>query len=247
MKKLLLLFALFIVTATSAQAAPAGVRLKYDLTVWDVSIGTMRIDIVRDLQTYKMTMSGGFGGIAALFSTGDGTMNANGLIEKGKIVPLYMHQNVAWDDEPRTIEIKFKNGTATDYIIMPPYNFNPDNRHALDPSTLHDVRDPLSATVQLHNPNISVCSHEARVFDGRERYDLQMVPNPENPWHCRVTPKLISGYKKKHDYPKDAPKTFDMYFTTVMDDMFLIPKLTVRPMSVGTVKIKLKSVTPLVF
>lgn len=247
MKKLLLALMFLLVAVPAAHATPVGVRLKYDLTVWDISIGTMRIDIIRDADTYKMTMSGGFGGIAALFSTGDGTMNANGLIEGGKIVPLYMHQNVAWDDEPRTIEIKFKDGTATDYTITPPYNFNPDNRHALDPATLKNVRDPLSATVQLHNPAVSVCSHEARVFDGRERYDLQMVADPANPWHCRVTPKLISGYKKKHDYPKDAPKTFDMYFTTVMDDMFLIPQLTVRPMSVGTVKIKLKSVTPLVF
>lgn len=227
---------------TSAWAAPRTAKLTYDITVWDVPIGEMHITIALDDDTYQMKMSGGFGGIAALFSTGDGNMEANGIIRKNQIVPHYMHQNVAWDDVPRTITIQFDDEKVTDYKIDPPYNFNPDNRHALDPATLAGVRDPLSATIQIHDWAVPACSHVAKVFDGRERYDLMMVADPKDPWRCKVTPKLIGGYKKKHDLPKDAPKTFEMHFRTILNDRVLVPWLTKRPMQVGNVRIKLTKV-----
>lgn len=241
MRRSILALLLLLTTALPAQAAQT-VKLTYDIRVWDIGIGTMKIYITRDLASYQMYMKGGFGGIAALFSTGDGKMQANGMVDGNTIIPLYMHQNVAWDDEPRTIEIHFKDGNVDTTKIDPPYTSNPDNRHPLDLATLKGVRDPLSATIQLHDDKVPVCSHEAKVFDGRERYDLDMVADPSDPWHCRVTPHLISGYKKKHDLPENKPPTFDMYFTTVMDNTILVPKLTIRPMSVGRVKIELTKV-----
>lgn len=241
MKKFLL--GLMLLVATMPAHAAQTARLTYDIKVWDIPIGTMVMTITRDLAAYEMQMSGSFGGIAALFSTGDGKMQASGTMIGGKVLPFYMHQNVAWDDEPRTIEMHFKDGRVADYKIDPPHKFNPETRHALDPMTLADVRDPLSATIQLYDPAKSACDYPVRVFDGRERYDLQMVPDANDKWHCRVTPQLISGYKKKHDKEENKPQSFDMYFTTIMNDTLLVPKLTVRPMAVGRVKIELADVT----
>lgn len=245
MKFAALLCLMFLMAVPAQASTTSAVRLVYDIKVWDIPIGTMTMDIRRDLASYDLRMQGSFGGIAALFATGDGDMRASGTIENNKIVPFHLHQNVAWDDVPRTIEMWFKDGAVERYEVTPPHKFNPETRHALDPATLADVRDPLSATIQLHDPQKGVCDYPVRVFDGRERYDLQMVANDNDRWHCRVTPKLISGYKKKHDQPEHAPQSFDMYFTTVLNDSIVVPRLTVRPMAVGRVKIELAKVKPL--
>lgn len=229
-----------LLTAIGTLILPAGAMAAtytYNITALDLPIGTASIQIDNPGGDYHIGLSGAFTGMVAVFVGAKGNIDINGHQEFNRPAPLHADGTVAWGEKPRRTVVDFDNGTPTKIDVQPPYNYNPKKRVPLDPATLTDVVDPLTAMMRPLLDGKLDCNARPRIFDGHERYDLQFSPTA-NPMACHAQPINISGYDRKYD-ESNLPRPLDITFTQIEGEQFAIPSKIVRQLVFGKVLIEL--------
>ena len=236
MKKAFFL-AFMMLWVTPAQART--IDLTYDIRFMGFSIGDIHYRIVLDGDSYTLTFDGGFGGLVGLFADADGKATTTGRLVGGRVVPSRMDQTVAWGEKQRQIWIAFNaTGDVIDYGANPHYSA--EGRAPVTPDMLIDVRDTLSAMLYEVHAGQEFCARTVRVFDGRERYDLNH--EPVGAMQCRVTPVQIGGYKLNDADAKNPPRPFKMTFIALNGGALAVPYKTVKPFTIGNATIKLAKI-----
>ncbi|MGE3771127.1 MAG: DUF3108 domain-containing protein [Bdellovibrionales bacterium] len=242
MKNHLLALTLLAFLAPLNEARAATTDLTYDIAFWGLPIGTIHYRIVQEDNRYTLTFDGGFGGLVGLFADAGGKATTRGIIKNGRILPQRMEQDVQWGEKLRKVWIQFDDdGNVAEYGADPVYS--PEGRAPVTASMLEDVLDSLSAMI-LTPPVFGkdFCDRTQRVFDGRERYDLQFSPT-DTAMKCKITPTQLGGHKINDEDAENPPRPFKMTFTTIAGGQLAVPEKTIKPFTLGNATIKLVKVS----
>jgi hypothetical protein len=170
-----------ILALLEAGPAQAQGRLdaRYTVTLGGISIGkgAWVIDIA-DTQ-YTAAASGATTGLLRVIASGQGTSASRGLIVRGAPVPASFAASITSNKKTEEIRMTLGSGDVKEAVITPSPPPDPQrvpvteahHRGVTDPMTASLIRVPGNG-----NPlGPHACPRIVSVFDGRIRYDLEMV------------------------------------------------------------------------
>jgi hypothetical protein len=175
---LALAIAITLVASPPAQAQ-GKLEASYLATLAGIPIGKGRwtIDIAED--RFTTTASGATAGLLRVFTSGEGSSTARGVMAAGKPVPTNFTASVTADKSIEEFRMILNAGDVKDVSVVPPPQPNPE-RVPLTEAHRRGVMDPMSASLipvpgKANPMNPEACQRTLAVFDGRMRYDLRLV------------------------------------------------------------------------
>jgi hypothetical protein len=151
----------------------------YVVTLGGVPVGkgSWNIDVQDD--QFTATATGATSGLLRVFASGSGNSAAHGTISGGQPVASTYASTIVADNRADQVRILFNGGAVKDYLADPPTMPNPD-RVPLTDLNRKGVLDPMTASLIRVAGNgdtfvPEACQRTLPVFDGRMRYDLQLV------------------------------------------------------------------------
>jgi hypothetical protein len=174
-----------VLIAVLVDAGPHGARAQgkldaaYVATLAGVPIGkgTWSIDVSDD--QFTATANGATSGLLRVFASGQGSSAAHGSVSGGQPIASTYASTIIADNKSDQVRILFSGGAVKEYLVDPPTMPNPDRvpltdahrKGVLDPMTASLIR--VAGTGDTFVPE--ACQRTLPVFDGRMRYDLQLV------------------------------------------------------------------------
>jgi Protein of unknown function (DUF3108) len=143
-----------------------------------------------------------------------------------------------------------KNGVES-IAIDPPAPAAPETV-PLKPEHLVNVLDPLSAVLALtQDTGVAPCERKVQIFDGKQRFDLQLVYRRQDPIEgttetaavCRVKYLPIAGFRATEETANLARTTgIEISFRRVANAKLFVPQKIVLPTLAGNAEISVQSV-----
>lgn len=119
-----------------------------------------------------------------------------GNIINNQVVPEYYIYKSVKNENERTIEFFYDNGSISQVIVEPPYS-NTDITKVESESITESV-DPVTMFFNLTNFNfLNNCDSILKIYDGKRRYNL-IISDPvitEQSIKCKIVQDKIAGYK----------------------------------------------------
>ncbi|HEY6255516.1 MAG TPA: DUF3108 domain-containing protein [Xanthobacteraceae bacterium] len=175
----LVLIAAAIDADSSFAHAQGKLDANYVVTLAGVPLGkgSWSIDVTDD--QFTATASGATSGLLRVFASGQGSSVAHGGVSGGQPVASTYASNIVADNRSDQVRILFSGGAVKEYLADPPTMPRPD-RVPLTDAHRKGVLDPMTASLLRVPGNgdtfvAEACQRTVPVFDGRMRYDLQMV------------------------------------------------------------------------
>lgn len=170
------LAALLLVTAAPARANDGRVSADYAVSFIGIPIGTGTMVSTTDGTNYRTTLTARVTGIAALFAGGSGTAVATGRVTSAGVAPGTFNAEIRTRGKVEAVEIGMAGGQVRS-VTRTPNNPLPPNLSPVTEEHLRGVLDPLSSGIFLARGDGPVtgeaaCDRHARIFNGRERFDL---------------------------------------------------------------------------
>jgi hypothetical protein len=151
----------------------------YVVTLGGVPIGkgSWTIDVQDD--QFTATAGGATSGLLRVFASGQGNSAAHGSVSGGQPAPSTYMSSIVADNKSDQVRVLFSGGNVKEYLADPPTIPVPD-RVPLTEANRRGVLDPMTASLirVAGNGDVFVpeaCQRTLPVFDGRMRYDLQLV------------------------------------------------------------------------
>jgi hypothetical protein len=151
----------------------------YVVTLGGVPVGkgAWSIDVQDD--QFTATASGATSGLLRVFASGQGNSAAHGSIANGQPVASSYASSIVADNRADQVRVLFSGGNVKEYLADPPTIPNPD-RVPLTDASRKGVLDPMTASlIRVAGTGDTfvpeACQRTLPVFDGRMRYDLQLV------------------------------------------------------------------------
>ncbi|MGH6726942.1 MAG: DUF3108 domain-containing protein [Pseudolabrys sp.] len=166
-------------------ATPVAVRAQgkldaqYAVTIAGITIGkgSWVVDITDT--HYTSAANGATAGLVRVFSHGHGVSVAHGTLHAGAPQSSTYVSTVVSSKKTDDVRLTLDKGDVTDSRLDPPQEDDPD-RVPITEQHQHGILDPMTAAL-LRTPgngnplSPEACKHSLPVFDGRLRYDLQLV------------------------------------------------------------------------
>jgi len=175
----LVLIAMLVDAGSQNARAQGRLDATYGVTLSGVPIGkgSWSIDISDD--QFTATASGGTSGLLRVFASGQGNSAAHGGVSGGQPIASTYSSSIVSDNRSDQVRILFSGGAVKDYLADPPTIPSPD-RVPLTEAHRKGVLDPMTASLIRVSGNgdtfvPEACQRTLPVFDGRMRYDLQLV------------------------------------------------------------------------
>ena len=193
--------ALAVLSAQPAQA-DREVRLRYVISLAGLTIGDAAFRYAVGVDDYQIDYTGRF---SFLFWSADLDSGAAGSLRDDVLMPARYRLRVN-SEETRQIVLDFNgDGTVERWSVDPPFDADepePEPRVPIDPASLVDVHDPLSALV-VPDPDgrlstDALCAQERRIFSGATRFDLVpdgAAPGDDGSVTCRFRYRPVSGHR----------------------------------------------------
>ncbi len=173
------LIAMLTAAGSGCVQAQGKLDAAYVVTLGGVPVGkgSWNIDVQDD--QFTATATGATSGLLRVFASGQGNSAAHGSISGGQPVASTYASTIVADNRADQVRILFSGGTVKDYLADPPTMPNPD-RVPLTDANRKGVLDPMTASLIRVAGNgdtfvPEACQRTLPVFDGRMRYDLQLV------------------------------------------------------------------------
>jgi hypothetical protein len=169
---------LLVAPSEVANSATGSVSALYSLALGPFRLGQATAQSVFDESGYAVTISGEVAGLARLFSDAHATLSSNGRLSGGKVLPQTFLLDSWEGDSYVGVRMELDRGAVTGVELVPPLEDDPD-RVPLAPPHRRGVLDPVSAFIMPlpvgHAPDgPSACNRSLPVFDGWQRFDLQL-------------------------------------------------------------------------
>lgn len=220
------LAALMLATLPTGPAHAAGrLEARYVLTVAGVELGRGAVTLKADESTYEVSGSGRISGVLRAVSSGKGQIAARGHLTDTKMVPQVYAMHAESEGKKERARIAMASGGVTSTDVHPPLRAIPDRVPVAD-KVLRNIVDPVSGafvyipgTGDLFAP--SSCDRALPVFDGRQRYDLQLsfkrkesvkTKGYEGPaLVCQVRYTPVAGHRQNRETVKYMQDNEDMF------------------------------------
>lgn len=219
--------AALLLAALSTGPAHAAGRLdaRYVLTVAGVELGRGAVTLKADDSTYEVSGSGRISGVLRAVSSGKGQIAARGHLTDTKMVPQVYAMHAESEGKKERARIAMASGGVTSTDVHPPLKAIPDRVPVAD-KVLRNIIDPVSGafvyvpgTGDLLAP--SSCDRALPVFDGRQRYDLQLSFKRKESVKtkgyegqalvCQVRYKPVAGHRPNRETVKYMQDNEDMF------------------------------------
>ena len=191
-------FRLLLIAAAAIAAMPAAARAQgnlqgklqgtpqgkleahYSMTLAGIPIGkgSWVIDITDN--HYMAAASGGTSGLLRVFAGGKGSSAAHGTMAAGQPVSSVYTSSIVTSKKNDEVRLTIANGVVKDEMVNPAIDDDPE-RVAITDEHRKGILDPMTASL-LRSPGTGdplsqeACNNRmVSVFDGRMRYDLQLV------------------------------------------------------------------------
>jgi len=173
------LIAVLVAAGSRGVQAQGKLDAAYVVTLGGVPVGkgSWTIDVSDD--QFTATANGATSGLLRVFASGQGNSAAHGGVSGGQPVASTYASTIVADNRADQVRILFSGGAVKDYLADPPTMPNPD-RVPLTDVNRKGVLDPMTASLIRVAGNgdtfvPEACQRTLPVFDGRMRYDLQLV------------------------------------------------------------------------
>ena len=178
-------FLLLLLLAAAVAVLPAGARAQgkleaqYEVSIAGIPIGkgTWVIDITDT--HYMAAASGVTTGLVRAFTGGQGTSAAHGTLHAGEPIVSTFASTIAASRKTDEVRLTVANGVVKESRVDPPLETEPD-RIPITDEHRKGILDPMTASL-LRTPGAGnplapeACQRTVAIFDGRYRYDLQLV------------------------------------------------------------------------
>jgi hypothetical protein len=175
----IVLIAMLVAAGSRGVHAQGRLDAAYVVTLGGVPVGkgSWTIDVAED--QFTATASGATSGLLRVFASGQGNSAAHGSVSGGQPIASTYASTIVADNRADQVRIFFSGGAVKDYLADPPTMPNPD-RVPLTDAHRKGVLDPMTASLIRVAGNgdtfvPEACQRTLPVFDGRMRYDLQLV------------------------------------------------------------------------
>jgi hypothetical protein len=253
----LLLLMLLAATQAFAQPAPRTLEARYTLSFWDIAFGhiqysdTLKGDSYAAQAHFETQGMVGFFWKSVIDATANGGVNAEGAL------PGAYDSYSRYRDHPlQRVRLTYADG-APSVFFDPPID---PIRFPVPKDQQKDAIDPMSALISMlvgaGGASKTPCGADARVFDGRRRYDVRFtylreeklsVGSYQGSGHlCELHFVPIAGYPQRLIMERrDPPKMFadfvDAAETGTPNGRYIVPVMVWAELSLGTVTATLDS------
>ena len=173
------LLALAAGAASSPALAQGKLEARYTASLAGIPVGkgSWVVD-VNDTQ-FAASASGTTTGLLHAFTGGQGTTATRGTLQAGRPVSAIYASTITASKKIDAVRITIANGTVMEFTVDPPQDNAPE-RVPITEAHRRDVLDPMTASLLRvpgnGNPvSPDACQQTLSIFDGRLRYDLQLV------------------------------------------------------------------------
>lgn len=213
--KLLFLSALMTVLVPVwifAAAASGHTELHHSVYLGGIYLGGVTTTVEEDDSRYRIEARAQSNDIFSWMFEWIAVGTSEGVKKQGGIVPVQHTHDSRWNDKKRTANIDFKPNGTVSFEATGKKKRNPKKYLLLDPDTVHNSLDPLSAIMTVGNwlSQGRKCAGEVPVFDGRRRYNVRLFEKPAKFFRlseysafngmaqgCRVEVEKIGGFKRE--------------------------------------------------
>lgn len=199
----------------AASSKVGRISATYDAGVGAINLGTFNVTANFAGTDYDLMAKGSFSVLAGLVYKASGTSTSRGTLNGANAQPGRF--TLAFEDTKKRqkLNISFAGDTVRNVSRVP--KKKPDRRNIPVPAgQLTNVLDPLTAaflSIRSSVPpgDLGVCNETIRVFDGKQRFDLQLSPKrtetlgsrtpksiSKRAAVCAVRYKPIGGYRPEH-------------------------------------------------
>jgi hypothetical protein len=230
--------ALFVAGAGSAHAQ-VKLAAQYTISVARIPIGEIKWSLDLSADRYTATASGHASGVLRVLASGEGTLEAHGLVKDGALSPTEFTAKTKSDGDNADIRMVLDGGAVKDLdASTPPPS---EDRVPLTDAHRQGVTDPLSAVMIASAGNGDVLSADAckrtlPVFDGRRRFDLALSYKRMDKVKadkgydgpvvvCAVTFKAIAGHRASSPLVKylSGGRDIELWLAPVAGTRLLAP------------------------
>lgn len=173
------LLAMVLGAASSPASAQGKLEARYTASLAGIPVGkgTWVVDI-NDTH-FSAAASGTTTGLLHALTDGHGNTATRGALQAGRPVSAIYASTITSSKKADDVRITIANGDIKDFTVDPPQDNAPE-RVPLTEAHMRDVLDPMTASL-LRVPGSGeplspeACKQTLSIFDGRLRYDLQLV------------------------------------------------------------------------
>jgi len=240
---------------------PNQLVLSYDTRLAGINLGDFKVIATFTGGAYKVRAHGEFSLLAGLAFKATGQTASNGKLIAGNPQPARYTMKYVGSKKSERRRIDFKGGAVSAVTIVPQKKKKPHDV-PLTPEQLQDVLDPLTAaflSVRSNAPagDLRVCNGTARVFEGKQRFDISLSPKRREKlgWRapkafsgraavCRVRYAPVSGHRPDHPGVQYMTENKDIEVWLVPAARFglYVPYKILIPTAWGTGSIKLTGI-----
>ena len=165
--------------ASSPALAQGKLEARYTASLAGIPVGqgSWLVDF-NDTQ-YAASANGTTTGLLHAFTGGHGTTATRGTLQAGRPVSAIYASTIVASKKTDEVRITIANGNIKEFTVDPPQDNSPE-RVPITEAHQRDVLDPMTASL-LRVPGSGdpvspdSCKQTLSIFDGRLRYDLQLV------------------------------------------------------------------------
>ena len=178
LRPLLLLAALMAVVPVTARAQ-GKLDARYEVSLAGIPIGKGNWVIDITDTHYVAAASGTTSGLIRAFTSGQGTSAAHGTLHAGEPINAIFASTIATGRKTDEVRLTVTNGVVKESRVDPPLESEPE-RVPITDAHRKGILDPMTASL-LRTPGAGnplaqeACQRTLAIFDGRYRYDLQLV------------------------------------------------------------------------
>lgn len=242
-------FAARPVTARAEEFPPA-VTATYRIAYIGVEIGTFQFTATNNGSAYTLNGSAQLSLLLGALKW-SGTTAASGAIAGAGLKPASYAYDFKSNKKTGSVRLALSNNAVTSLSVVPPSEPSPEHV-PLRPEHLKQVLDPMSAVMALSRGDAvagNPCSRRLQIFDGKQRFDLQMSPHgqqritetrpsgqPVVAHVCRVRYQPIAGHRQNAENRKMAENTnIEVALRPIPSANLFVPYKISIPTVAGTV------------
>jgi hypothetical protein len=204
-----LALAILAATSVAGEAAPTTLKATYSIVFGIVTIGRANVDARFTDRGYAAAISGSTFGVVRLVSDASASLNGSGRLRATSVSPNTYSLDTSEGNFHTRVRMGLRNGAVTSVDAIPD-QVQADDRVPLTSAHKRDVVDPVGAFIVALDgkgepTGPEACNRTVRVFDGWQRYDVQLTYKETRPssagdsFVCTARYVPVAGYRPSLD------------------------------------------------
>lgn len=253
-----LILALVLAAPYGALAADeASFRLDFEAYLGGFRVMSVASEGHYSATSYAIEAAARTRGVVGWFGNWVGNGTSAGAVTAAALVPRMHRDDSTWRGDKRFVQMDYAaDGSVTVWAEPPPEK---DNRDPVPPAETRGTLDSLSAAVALIRAVNAAggCAGEARIFDGRRRFDLRLSGGEQvmltksdqlsfggPALKCLGTVRRIGGFWKGTEYRLDDDKPSYVWMARLSPSGPLLPVRMEIETGIGTLVVNLSAPKP---